>query len=215
MNRKEFLVQLTGYSALGAGIAASGFAPCCAAAQSLAAAQDKLPEGTPVPMQVSWAHVWVKRFFDNLDAVVDEPTRTRLMHVNGRSCYRGAVDPPEVTGTPKEFTMPKFPGTMDEFITLVNKYSGPTPAARREGDTVYFEYIANGKGLKVADGWCLCPLVERGPNGLSGTFCECSVGYVTEMFSDIARHPVHVELLESLKRGGKSCRFKIQVTAKS
>jgi hypothetical protein len=215
MNRKEFLVQITGYGALGAGLAKMALAPCCAAAQSLSAAQTKPEVGTPIEKRMSWEHIWVKRFFDNLDAQVDEPTRTRLMHANGRSCYRGAVDPPKNNNTPKEFTMQQFPGTLDEFITLINKYSGPTPAARREGNIVYFDYVANPWGLKNEDGWCLCPLIEQGPEGISGTFCECSVGYVTEMFTDIAHQPVQVELLESLKRGGKRCRFKIQLSVKS
>ncbi len=201
MNRKEFLVQLAGYSALGAGLAASGFAPCCAAAQSLAAVQEKPYEGTPLDKRFAWAQKWVKRFMDNLDAEIDEPSRTRLMQANGRTCYRGIINPP------------KYP-PLDQFITGANHWAGKDgPAIRREGDVLYFNYVANPAGLRNADGWCLCPLVEKGPEGLSGTFCECSVGYVREMFTDIAGKPVRVELLESLKRGGKRCRFKIHLAA--
>ena len=200
MNRKEFLVQLTGYGTAATVIGSIGLAPCCGAGQALQAAAQS-GEGTPIDKRMAFAQTWAKRMMENLDKEVDEPTRTRLMHANGKSCYRGAT-PPER----------QFKGGVDAFIEQLTKWSGPRPSPiRREGNTIYFEYVQNPAGLKVADGWCLCPLVEKGPEGLSGTFCECSVGYVAEMFSDITGQPVQVELLESLKRGGKACRFKIEL----
>jgi len=202
MNRKEFLVQLTGYGAAAAALPV--LAPCCAAAATLQSAKEttpekQRPEGTPIDKRMDFAQTWAKRMMDNIDAELDEPTRVRLMRANGRSCFRGAYQKP-------------FPGGVDAFIEQVKKWDGgDPPPIRREGDIVYFDYVRNPAGLKVADGWCLCPLVERGPEGLSGTFCECSVGYVAEMFSGIVQKPVRVELLESLKRGGKGCRFKIHL----
>ena len=204
MNRKEFLVQLTGYGAAAAGIAIMpGLAPCCGAAatlQSGAPAAPQTGDGTPADKRIAFAQKWAKRMMDNLDKEIDEPSRVRLMHANGRSCYRGSGQAP-------------FQGGVGAFIDQMRKWAGAGPSPiRREGDIVYFDYVQNPAGLKVSDGWCLCPLVEKGPEGLSGTFCECSVGYVTEMFSGIAGKPVRVELLESLKRGGKGCRFKIHLT---
>jgi hypothetical protein len=197
MNRKEFLVQLTGYGTAAASVGSMfGLAPCCGFAQTSPPIQD----GTPVDKRMAFAQTWTKRLMDNLDSEVDEPTRVRLMHANGRSCYRGNKQ-----GT--------FQGGLDAFIEQIKKWAGPGPSPiRQEGNIVYLDYVRNPAGLKVSDGWCLCPLVERGPEGLSGTFCECSVGYVTEMFTGVVGKPVRVELLESLKRGGKGCRFKIYLS---
>jgi len=196
VNRKEFLVQITGYGAAAAGLAA--IAPCCAAAAQTAAPVAS-PAGTPIDKRMAFAQTYIKRLMDNIDHECDEDTRTRLMHANGRACYIGAGFKP-------------FPGGLDAYIEAAKKWAGPNPPfIRREGDIVYFDYVQNPAGLKVKDGWCLCPLVEKGPDGLSGTFCECSVGYVTQMFSDLTGKPVRVELLESLKRGGKGCRFKIHL----
>lgn len=202
MNRKEFLVQLTGYGAAAVGIGSMpGLAPCCAAAATLQSGEGKpqTGEGTPIDKRMAFAQTWAKRMMDNLDKEVDKPSRVRLMQANGRSCYLGS-------------NPPQFQGGVDAFVEGIKKWAGAGPSPiRREGDIVYFDYVRNPAGLKVSDGWCLCPLVEKGPEGLSGTFCECSVGYVTEMFSGIAGKPVRVELLESLKRGGKGCRFKIHL----
>jgi predicted hydrocarbon binding protein len=81
----------------------------------------------------------------------------------------------------------------------------------RDSNTVYYNYIQNSKGLKIEDGYCLCPLTEDGPAGLSPTYCICSTGYVKEMFERMMGESVEVELLESLRRGGKKCRFLIQI----
>ncbi len=61
------------------------------------------------------------------------------------------------------------------------------------------------------DGYCLCPAVEKGPEGLSGTYCECSAAYLAEMFRRATERPVRVQLLESLKRGGNTCKFRIEL----
>lgn len=84
--------------------------------------------------------------------------------------------------------------------------------ARREGDVVYYEYGAdatNPQGAGIKDGHCLCPLVESGPERLSPTYCQCSAGYVKERFERMTGTPVKVEVLESLRMGGRICRFKI------
>lgn len=171
-----------------------------------AAANGPTPPAPPVPagpplstaeLRVDFAERWAKRFFDVFDAHLDEATRTKIMMANGRACHENSLRGQTIQ-----------PISVDDFIARVRARIGDD-AIRREGDTVYFHYVQNPRGLKVADGYCLCPLVETGPAGLSGTYCLCSVGYVQHMFEVFTGHPVKVELLESLKRGGKGCKFKI------
>jgi hypothetical protein len=155
------------------------------------------PPETPCDKKMEFAQTWVKRFMDLLDANLDEATRNRLMEANGKMCHQGSLHGKKVTPIP-----------VDTFVEGLRKYVG-SENARREGDAIYFNYVKNPAGLLVADGYCLCPLVEKGPAGLSGTYCQCSVGYVNDMFETQLGRPVKVELLESLKRGGKGCKFKI------
>ena len=123
------------------------------------------------------------------------------MKANGRACHEGSTGGRTVA-----------PEEVDAFIARMRSHIGDE-AIRREGDTVYFNYVGNPRGLKVADGYCLCPLVETGPAGLSGTYCWCSVGYVQHMFEVAVGRPAKVDLLESLKRGGKGCKFKITLAS--
>lgn len=164
--------------------------------------KDKKENETPCDEKMEFTHKWVKRFFDILDQNIDEKTRTELMRANGAACASGAYG---------EFTEAK-PATIEEIDQTIAKWQERVGKEniRREGNTVFFNYVGNGKGLNISDGYCLCPMVENGPEKLSPTYCQCSVGYVGYMFRRfITFKPVNVELLESLRSGGKGCRFKI------
>lgn len=199
LNRKQFLQAAGCCAAIAVVQRAFGETPAAPAAVAPPPPAPSNPSPTPAEQRVAFSERWAKRFFDVLDEQLDPETRERLMRANGRACHEGSLkdQPP--------------PPSIDDFISWAQAHMGKE-AIRRAGDVVYFSYIENPRGLKVADGNCLCPLVETGPKGLSGTYCLCSVGYVQHMFEGMAGHPVKVTLLESLKRGGKGCRFKIELT---
>jgi Family of unknown function (DUF6144) len=73
-----------------------------------------------------------------------------------------------------------------------------------------FRYTQKLRGLKVADGYCLCPILEDAPKDVSATDCQCSVGYVRAIFEQGLGKPAKVELAESVRRGGKGCNFTVR-----
>jgi hypothetical protein len=190
MNRKQFLLNSIGLGAAGAG------------AFPILGQTAQPAQGTPCDKKYDFSQTWVKRFVDILDADLDEATRIRIMHTMGRTCYAG--------GSGKRSDRKPQPGDLEKLIGGIRKYGGDD-MIRREGNVIHFQYVRNPAGLRVSDGWCLCPLVEKGPAGLSGTFCACSEGYVAEMFERSSEVPLKVELVESLKRGGKTCMFRIEL----
>jgi Family of unknown function (DUF6144) len=124
------------------------------------------------------------------------------MQTNGTACAKGAYG--ELTDD-----RPATIEEIDQKIATWQKNLGKENIYRQNA-TVFFNYVGNPKGLKVSDGYCLCPLTENKPETLSPTYCQCSVGYVRYMFQKlITFNPVQVELLESVRSGGKACRFKI------
>jgi len=159
---------------------------------------------TPCTEKMDFTQKWVKRFFEILDQQIDEKTRKKLMQTNGAACAKGAYG--EIPGT-KAATLEEI----DKTITLYQQKLGKENIYRAD-NIVYFNYVGNSKGLKISDGYCLCPMIENGPVTLSPTYCQCSVGYVQYMFQRfITFKPVRAELLESLRGGGKACRFKIMI----
>ncbi len=197
MDRKKFL-RVAGQVGMG----------CCglsllgpAAGQVLQASSQAAPAAgaaTPDSRKVEWAKTWAKRFFDVLDAELDEPARRRIMERNGCACHQGSL----------KGAKPR--ATVEQMVKAIADANG-AESIRVDGNTIYFSYVKNPRGLRVADGYCLCPLVEDGPPGLSKTFCYCSVGYVRDMFETVTGRKAKVELLESLKGGGKTCRFRIDM----
>jgi hypothetical protein len=162
------------------------------------------PNETPCDEKMKFTQTWVKRFFDIMDENVDEVTRTKLMLCNGAACAKGAYG--EMTSQPAA-SIEEIDKTIATFQQRVGKEN-----IFRNGNTVFFNYVGNPKGLKLADGYCLCPMIENAPATLSPTYCQCSVGYVQYMFQRfITFKPVKAELLESVRTGGKTCRFKVLI----
>ncbi|MFO7446633.1 MAG: DUF6144 family protein [Ignavibacteriaceae bacterium] len=197
MDRRKFVTKSAKAGALTCAAICFGGADKCIANTLLPDSNE-----TPCEKKVEFSQTWVKRFMNVLDGEVDEKTRIKIMETQGKACYLGSLEHRNVKPEDIPATTP------EDFVKGINQYAGEEAASFKD-NVIEFRYVKNPAGLKVADGFCLCPLVEKGPEGLSGTYCHCSVGYVKEMFGMYLKRQVEVELLESLKRGGKTCRFKI------
>lgn len=166
--------------------------------------EERMRDGSLSPdwRRIEFAESWVKKLMENMDRILTEKEKKALMQACGRSCFIDAF------GIASE--SPPAPDALDKFIQAYQQ-RGETEI-RREGDTVYFQYgkaEQNNYGLRILDGYCMCPLVESGPEELSPTYCQCSAGYVKELFGRLTGKSVDVEVLESLRTGGSVCRFKI------
>jgi hypothetical protein len=162
------------------------------------------PEETSCIEKMNFTHNWIRRFMDVMDKNLDADTCKKLMQINGSLCAKGAYGE---LSEPKPYSIEEIDTTIASWQKTLGKEN-----IYRKDNLVFFNYVGNPKGLKIADGYCLCPMLENGPAVLSPTYCQCSVGYVGFMFQKlITGKPVHVELLESLRGGGKSCRFKVTI----
>jgi hypothetical protein len=160
---------------------------------------------SPGRVKAEKAEYWIKALMSHLDEMLDQETKIKLMQACGRSCYDRAFGAAGQRKPSREERERYFQLLEENGYTLT-----------REGDTVSFTFSwgrdhQNPQGLMIRDGYCMCPLVESGPPGLSPTFCYCSTGYVRETFERITGKPVNVDLVESLKSGGQHCVFRITV----
>jgi len=145
---------------------------------------------------------WTRRFFDVVDETLDEKTRKKLMMANGRACHREYLKSVGAKVTPIPF----------EKWAAVVKEKGTDGSIQVEGRTILFQFLSSAEtGQPSIEGTCLCPLVETKPPGLSATYCLCSLGYVQDIFEQNLGTTVEVELVDSVLRGGKRCKFKITV----
>jgi hypothetical protein len=165
--------------------------------------------GTP-PCQgrMDFVRSWVLDFMSNMDAQLDQATRDKVMEGCGRTCFQGALAS-GFYGSPASKPADAPLPDLEAWFAGFQKAVGPDNLYR-EGDVIHFKYVGNPRGLRVADGYCLCPILEDGPRQLSPTYCHCSVGYVAASFEHGSGRKVRVQLVDSLRRGGKECHFAVR-----
>lgn len=148
---------------------------------------------------------WIQNMLDQLDRQLDEATRIRLLEACGRSCFiysRGVADERKPT-----------PEAVEGFFRYVEKAGFPV---KRNPDSIVIEFGYQGEqnpqGLSIKEGYCMCPIVETETPGLSPSYCHCSAGYVKELVERYTGMSARkAEILESVKRGGKDCRFRLEL----
>lgn len=133
---------------------------------------------------------WLRSLLENLDVQLDEKTRTALMESCGRACARRG----SLAGLAKACQ-----GDVNKFVAGLAQHVG-RENARRDGDTIQLVYPR-----------CYCPLVAEGPAKLSNTFCNCSRGYVLEIFETVVGRAVSVKLTHAIKRGDPFCKFIVRL----
>jgi len=196
IKRKEFLAAL-GKTGACACAAAAGMSAALAEQTAATKPGDKTVERAAKRME--FGDGWVRRFFEVLDKTLDEPARRKLMIANGRSCYAAYAGPPK---------QKPAPDALERFKAWVAE-KGKERGYAIEGDAVTSEFTSSAEtGQASPESICLCPMVEAQKAGqISATYCLCSVGYVKESHERMLGRPVEVELVDSVLRGGKRCKF--------
>lgn len=66
--------------------------------------------------------------------------------------------------------------------------------------------------IDEAKAYCVCPLNHKEAPQTSALLCDCSEGFAEKMFSAVVGKPVKAEVVASIQRGAKSCRYRITLT---
>ncbi len=146
---------------------------------------------------------WIKRFMEVMEQNLDEKTREKLMKANGKACYTAYAGEGQRRATPVTFER------FSQWIAEKGKSQGYSVV----GNDIFSEYTGSAEtGKPSPEGICLCPMVEAQTGGkIPAFYCLCSIGYVREMHERMLGRPVEVQLVDSVLRGGKRCKFKINL----
>ncbi len=58
---------------------------------------------------------------------------------------------------------------------------------------------------------CYCPVVQERPGTTNDLHCECTRATHQSIFETALGRPVEVEILETLRRGGRTCHFRARL----
>jgi predicted hydrocarbon binding protein len=188
INRKEFVKNCA------AAVCATGL--CCATkAPGAQAADDALQacdpkELTAVKDKADAAHLRFSKLIEIIEAKLPEGERKQILHALGGKCA-------------------------DTFrASLIDRYKGNIKGFLEEGRRNWMaeaDYDEAKGTIRIVDKGpsCSCPMVKVGTT--PGSFCDCTLGWQEQTYSEILGRPVKAELEESILRGGKRCVYRIKI----
>jgi predicted hydrocarbon binding protein len=136
------------------------------------------------------SHKWIKSLLTALETELDEKTRAKILENCGRNCITQSF-------ILRAKACKKDAKNQKEFLDKLGKV---WKSLRLEGDNVYVVYEK-----------CYCQIVKEYPEKLSPTWCNCSQGWIKELFESSLGKPVEVKLEKSIKQGDNICKFRVQL----
>ncbi len=194
MDRKKFLCRTLqlGLGCGAAGLGLEGVTP------ALAAAADGKPDAKPdeatiARMERDFVLNWLTDLLDTAEQQLDVATRIKLIEGCGRGCYRRHQFKQDIARDGQ--------GDVDK---LVAAYKRNFEIWREGPDLVHIRY-----GETSAS--CYCPAAKNRPPKPGDLHCECTRTTHQTIFETALGRPIKVEVVESLRRGGKTCHFLVHL----
>lgn len=132
---------------------------------------------------------WITNILRSVNDQLSEDTKIRLMESCGRSCARsGVIDSAAACA-----------GDLNRYLSTLRGWVG-TKNVTQDGDTIHVVYKK-----------CYCRLKPQVPKELSDIYCNCSRGWLKEMFETVVGKPVDVEIKSTILRGAEMCKFTVNL----
>ncbi len=185
MDRKQFLKD-----SLGMGLGSCALLALGGSDPASLAGQAPADELARVKAQKEFIQNWLQDLLDTADTVLDEESRKKLFEGCGRGCFRRHSFKVEIARAGK--------GDLDKLLEAYKKNF----EAWREGDIVHIRFGEVSPG-------CYCPVARTQPVKPKDLHCECTRATHQAIFETAFGRPFKVEVLETLRRGGKTCHFAV------
>ena len=183
MNRKDFF---RGSLALGA------CAGCFLMPSVTAKASGAVPEDDEkyknLLQEKEFIQNWLTDLISTIETDLDEPTRVKLLAGCGRGCFNRHKFKSDIAEKGK--------GDVDK---LIEAYRANFEAWK-EGNTVHIRFGEVSPG-------CYCPAAKFRPAKPNDLHCECTRATHQTIFETALGRPIDVKILESVRRGNKTCHF--------
>jgi predicted hydrocarbon binding protein len=134
---------------------------------------------------------FAKCLMDNFEKHFPENVRIKVMENCGRSCIGATI-------IQKAKKIKKNAKNLKELVDGFNKQHIGGGKLKLEGNKIYAVYDR-----------CYCGMVNKAKEKFSSTYCNCSRGWLLELFEKVFEKPVKIDLIESIIQGAKTCKFAI------
>jgi predicted hydrocarbon binding protein len=168
---------------------------CACGAEGAAAAHQSTSAGTQAgaPKPVTMPQKWIAALLPQL-AEGDREHAKRILKGCAESHYEDLK---------MQATVDRFQGKPDEFLDFLRKEWGWIIDYDRDRGVIQ---VNENKST------CVCPLIQKNHGANLGILCYCSEGFAEKIFSGVFRSRVRAEVTESILRGHKSCKYRIDLS---
>ncbi|ACB75984.1 hypothetical protein [Opitutus terrae] len=135
---------------------------------------------------------WLADLFDAIDSTLDKPAQTKLLEACGRGCFNRHEF--------KRAIARDGSGDLDKLIAAYKRNF----EIWREGDFVHIRYGEKSPG-------CYCPAARNRPAKPNDIHCECTRTTHQTIFETALGRPFKVDVLQSIRRGGQTCHFRVHL----
>ena len=163
---------------------------------SVSGCSQQLSEGSKkpqVPKQDTLPYQWISSLLPLIDANTERDCTRKII----KGCAAAHYDQLRM-----DKTVARFEGKLEDFLEFLTTEWG-----------WIIEYSKQDGVIKMNENKdrCVCPLVRKEIGMKSPSLCYCSEGFAEKMFSAVVGFPVHAEVTESILRGAKSCKYRIDL----
>jgi hypothetical protein len=183
MDRKEFALKLIG-------LGACPFMFSLSNRKIIAGelSETKQEDCDAVIRQKEFMENWLTDLLGSIESTVDRETKVKIIEGCGRGCFHRHKFKTDIAA--------KGAGDLDK---LIEAYSNNFEIWKENGKVhIRFGETSNR---------CYCPVVQNIPPKPDDLHCECSRSTHQAIFETALGKPFKTEIVESLRRGGKTCHF--------
>ncbi len=146
--------------------------------------------GDPTPPTMP--QKWIVAILPAL-AGMDREQAKRVLKCGARAHFEHLDMPAKVEG---------YRSRMDTFLDFLRREWGWVIAYDRDRGVIEIDENKSA---------CVCPLVPKDHPADLGVLCCCSEGFAERLFSAVSGAPVRAEVTASIRRGQKTCKYRIEL----
>jgi hypothetical protein len=135
---------------------------------------------------------WLTDLLNTMEKTIDRKTQEKIIEGCGRGCFNRHQFKKDIAV--------KGEGNIDKLI---------------EAYKANFEIWKAEEGIHIRFGEtssrCYCPVVKNIPPKQNDLHCECTKATHQSIFETALNRQIKVSILETLRRGGKTCHFLVKI----
>jgi|WetSurMetagenome_2_1015567.scaffolds.fasta_scaffold50981_4 hypothetical protein len=150
-------------------------------------------ESEQLKSQKEFIQNWLSDLLESMDKVIDRETQVKIIEGCGKGCFNRHKFKQDIAVKGKD--------NLDE---LINAYK-QNFEIWKEGDIVHIRY-------GEVSSQCYCPAANYRAPKENDLHCECTRMTHQTIFETALGRPFKVDVVESLRRGGKTCHFAVHLS---